>query len=129
MPNSQVSTIPWQRIVAEAAAIVLSILLAFFIDALWERRTLDEDLSLALGAVQSELQVNSDALEFQLGVERRIVASADALADLLEAGLGSTIQVPDSLIAIGIFWVPTLDVSTAAVEALVSSRRSDRLLV
>ena len=36
MSNSQ--TIPWKRLTAEAAAIVMSILLAFWIDAWWDER-------------------------------------------------------------------------------------------
>ena len=64
MPSSE--QIPWKRLIAEAAAIVLSILLAFGIDAWWDLRAQEEDARGYLEAIQTELKENREIIEYDL---------------------------------------------------------------
>jgi hypothetical protein len=70
-------SIPWPRILAEGVAIVVSILLAFGIQAWWEERqalSLEADL---LAALAEELEANQEAL----GADRERNAEALTMTD------------------------------------------------
>ena len=54
--------IPWARVLAEGTAIVVSILLAFGIQAGWERRQEGDDASRALEALRQDFTANRDTL-------------------------------------------------------------------
>jgi len=58
--------IPWKRISVEAAAIVVSILLAFAIDAWWEDRQETESEIGNLVRVSAELEANSERIQSKL---------------------------------------------------------------
>lgn len=55
--------IPWLRIGAEGAAIVVSILLAFAIDAWWQRQQEEGDERITLEDLRQELTENVDAID------------------------------------------------------------------
>ena len=58
--------IPWRRLTAEAIAIVVSILIAFAIDAAWETRQESQRLTSSLGSLAEELDGNRRRLEVDL---------------------------------------------------------------
>ena len=74
MTDSQ--NIPWKRLVAEAAAIVVSILIAFGIDAWWDVRELREEEQVLLAIV---LEGAESSLEALTGVREIIQRDRDAL--------------------------------------------------
>ena len=78
---------PWPQLVAESVAIVVSILLAFWIDAWWDdrqERRAELDYLLAL---QSDFQATHDVLAEHVADVTRAVASVDAtLAAISAAG-------------------------------------------
>jgi hypothetical protein len=54
--------IQWKRVAAEVAAIVFGILIAFWIDAAWDRRQEREAEQEILASLESDLQSSLDAL-------------------------------------------------------------------
>ena len=53
--------IPWPRILAEGTAVVVSILLAFAIDAWWDERKERDDERDVLLALKAEFEANAQA--------------------------------------------------------------------
>ena len=77
--------IPWKRLFAEAVAIVLSILLAFGIDAWWDERNErieEEELLLAL---QIEFEANRDEVASVIKVHENALQYAANLVSLTNA--------------------------------------------
>ena len=68
MPNSQ--TIAWKRLTAEGGAIVVSILLAFSIEAWWEQRSQQAEARSYIEAMRTELIANREALIEELEILR-----------------------------------------------------------
>jgi hypothetical protein len=68
--------ISWQRLAVEGLAIVLSILLAFGIDAWWEERHERDEVKEALAVVEQELTANRAWVDFQ---RKRIQGIMDAV--------------------------------------------------
>ncbi len=68
MPNSQ--TIAWKRLTAEGAAIVVSILLAFSIEAWWEQRSQQAEARSYIEAMRTELIANREDLIEELEILR-----------------------------------------------------------
>ena len=88
MPTN--SRIQWQRLLAEAAAIVASILLAFAIDAWWDR-TQQEALEAGwLAAVRFDLEATRDQINDSINEAEAIVGAAETLIGLL-----SSMSTPD----------------------------------
>jgi hypothetical protein len=66
MTESQI--IPWKRIAVEAAAIVVSILLAFAIDAWWDDRQSRRAESDQLLSIAAELETNAERIQEKLSI-------------------------------------------------------------
>jgi hypothetical protein len=80
---SQVRDLPWMRITAEGIAIVVSILLAFSVDAWWNNRQQRSEEKIVLSAVVDELVNVQQSAQTDLKSARLIRAS---LVKLLRAG-------------------------------------------
>jgi len=98
MPNSH--DIPWKRIVVEGAAIVVSILLAFAIDAWWDER-----------------QERIEEKEILLGLRSEFSRYRDDLADGTEYHVGERLLIAELLAATrrGSWDSETLDIDLALV--------------
>ena len=71
--------IPWLRIVAESIAIVVSILLAFAIDAWWTNLKSRQDVEENLSALVLELESNLELIERELSYRQAVIASIESL--------------------------------------------------
>lgn len=131
MPNSK-NNIQWKRLTAEAVAIVLSIMLAFWIDAWWaeklERNLEREELS----RLADEMTSNRDRIHRTVSEdgtnELSRVASLRVYAiinEAMESGT-STVAVPDTLLA-RIIQTPTFESETPVYDGLVQSGRIEIL--
>jgi hypothetical protein len=102
--------IPWLRISAEGAAIIASILLAFAIDAWWDRVQADRDTQEILDAVLVEMESNLTSLQDSITHHEEIV---DAIKIALEqtsiAGL-----LDEAVIDVEVF-----EPSTGALDTLI----------
>ena len=110
-------------LVLESVIVVVSILIAFALDASWDRlqaaRALDEEMS----AIADELTANRVSLEHQWRLVGRVVSAMDALLEAMDAAPSDeTLPVPDTLV-----WLSqrtaTVDVSFGVIDALISSGR------
>lgn len=76
--------LPWARIVAEGCAIVVSILLAFGIDAWWESRQQRAAELDALRAIREEFQANEELLSHVHEMHGAALKASDALLVLVQ---------------------------------------------
>ena len=122
------SKIPWRRVLIEGVVIVGSILLAFAIDAWWDRQTTAGETHQALRALEAELVENLAYFESAEDVYR---VAGQAGADLLHL-TGPEVSVADGeqvSYLIGEMWRrPDLDPpSTGASAAMVSTGAAARV--
>ena len=112
-----------RALLLESVIVVISILIAFALDASWDRlqasRALDEEMS----AIADELAANRQSIEHQWQLVGRVVSALDMLLGAMDARpTDETLTVPDT-----IAWLsqrtPTVDVSFGAIDALISSGR------
>ena len=73
---------PWKRLSLEAAAIVASILLAFWIDAEWDQREEAARERIVLETLLSDMQEFQSAREIREGYFDAIIESARSLLDI-----------------------------------------------
>jgi len=117
-PTRPSQGIRWSRILAEGAAIVVSILLAFSIDAWWDVRQASADEAAVVETLLAEIQVAIDQLDHAIALHRGVMDAAeqwerassstplDSLADLVHT-LNShrtpelTLSSVDALLASG----------------------------
>lgn len=82
--------IPWQRIIAEGTIIVVSILLAFWIDAWWGERQVRADEREAMAQLADDFRANAERMQTIRGVHE---AALDAAYEILaRAGMGGQSQ-------------------------------------
>lgn len=114
----------WRRLGIEAAAIVVSILLAFAIDAWWgERQAKATTKGHVLSAIQ-ELDLISGRLERSI---RLAGVAEDASKQWLEKAPELPLESLNSLLGDMVMWA-TADVSSPSVEALISSGAIDLIV-
>ena len=113
--------IPWTRVVAEGAVIVLSILLAFAVDAWWTDRGEQMLARAYIQDLSGDLVSDSSAHALWSGlVDNKISAVELLLADL--NGTGDRLSAAEALTALNTAaLVPTLQLSDATYRDLVGS--------
>lgn len=80
MPNaSEKTAVSWLRVAGEAAIIVVSILLAFGIDAAWDGRVERREETEILADLSSEISQNLEALEDIAATHQRVIDNAARL--------------------------------------------------
>jgi len=93
MPNSQ--AIPWKRLTVEGTAIVLSILLAFWIDAWWQQRKEQKETDTLVSSLYSDFRTSQAHLEEWLaGNERTLRATTAFLDELRGRAIDDEMRVP-----------------------------------
>lgn len=112
--------IPWPRILAEGVAIVVSILLAFGIEAWWSNRefrlTVQENLIALTNEINSNLREIDHELTFRLAVNASIenLSAPNANVDTLSP------EEVDRLIG-DLFWTGQCQCSIGALESILQS--------
>ena len=119
MNNAEIS---WKRILAEGTAIVVSILLAFTIDAWWDDRQARNEEQRVLAGLREELRSNLDRIEVELAYRHAVVES---ILTLFDASLGKIeLQENETSRLIGdVTWWTNVDYSRGVVDALVQGGR------
>ena len=112
--------VPWTRLALEAMAIVLSILLAFAIDAWWANQTESTEETEILTALQREFEINLVTLEEQLSYREAVRASANLI---LKAAAGKIRLEPAQLDRLlgDIAWTGWVDLSKGVLASLLQS--------
>jgi len=89
------NAIPWNRLAAEAAAIVFSILLAFWIDAWWEQRQSLRELDALTYGLLSDFQASQVHVEEWLSGNQRTLSTATEFLDAIRrTEIGAELDVP-----------------------------------
>ncbi len=113
--------VPWLRIITEGVAIVASILLAFSIDAWWQRRAELEQANALVISLYADFEASQAHLERWLIGTRRIHGATTELLDhISSAERGEEISVPIELI-VGTLGAPTYSPTDSTLDAAVSS--------
>ena len=83
------NTLSWKRLIVEGAVIVVSILLAFGIDAWWDEQNARRTEREQLVSVALELKANSERLQRKLDVILFSIEGTEDLAPTLHDVVGS----------------------------------------
>lgn len=113
--------IPWPRLIAESSAIVISILLAFSIDAWWTERQETVREERQIQALIAEFEGNRSTLDYDLDRLREVTSNLDELTNNLSSvSVGDDVTVFDRY-----FWSVRqggiVDPSTGTLDAMISS--------
>lgn len=115
--------VQWPRLVAEGAAIVTSILLAFAIDAWWERHQRNQECAAIVTALSAEFAEARLRIEARKSGIERIAAHADTVASLL-ALQQTRVEIPLRHL-VGLIRTPTFDPPMGEVQALLQTGNLD----
>jgi hypothetical protein len=111
----------WRTIVVEMLVIVSSILLAFALDAWWDARLESKEGAAVRAALVSEFNAVRAEVEFSALRNKRIIAAADSMLQLLR---NATAPVEATAGTIGaLVLTPTTDARRGALDALIASGR------
>ena len=120
------SGLRWKRIAVEGVAIVLSILLAFAIDAWWDERGDRLEEQRVLRQLTAEFEAVSDQLDRYVAMDRRTLRNVSRVDSLLQAALADgrpAIMVRDSTLR----WLVTQGTFAPTLPTLDGLRTSGRL--
>jgi hypothetical protein len=115
------------KLVLEGIVVVVSILIAFGLDAWWDRAVERRDLLDDLINVEQELATNIVTVGAAIEFQSRAIALIDTLLERArQIPIGGLVPLPDTILVSALVFTPTYDPSTGAVDALIASgRRSD----
>jgi hypothetical protein len=117
---ARLQEIPWLRIAAESIAIVMSILLAFAIDAWWSNWKTRQDVEENLSALEVELENNLSLIERELSYRQAVIASIELLGTTSSDERNLTPDEIDRLLG-DMTWLGKSEFSTGALEATLQS--------
>ena len=121
MTLSNFKAIAWPRIVAEGAAIVVSILLAFWIDAWWADRGEQKQAEALLRSLYEDFASNQKQVTTYVKGNRRILQDArSVLAQVTAAEIGGQVSVPFDQV-LSIVGSPTYSPQDSSLQAALSS--------
>ncbi len=119
--------IDWFRLTAEACAIVLSILLAFALNAWWDARADARAELSVLMTLEEELDTAHADLRRQLSNYAFLENATQTIADqLVAAGIGQSVMVPDTYLA-GLLLDMTYDPPMGTTNTLLVSGQASSL--
>ena len=105
----------------ESAAVVLSILLAFLIDASWDAHKQAQCERMLLHGLLADFEASRPGLENRLDLARRLGSGTGRFLDLVgERPLPATVTVPDTLV-ISVLGGPTFEPATNTLDAALAS--------
>jgi hypothetical protein len=119
MSNS--NAIPWKRLTIEGAAIVLSILLAFWIDAWWQQKMALAEADALISGLHSDFQESQSHLEEWLaGNERTLRATTKFLDQLRGAAINDEVLVSHEWL-LGAIVAPTYSPTDTSLKTAIAT--------
>jgi hypothetical protein len=113
-----------RRLLAEGVTVVVSILIAFALDAWWEQRQLKEEMREDLAIVETELAENVRLIDFNLDLMNRVITASSSITEALFSDPDvKAVELPGEWLYWGIFVNPTLDLSLGAIDAWIATGR------
>ena len=119
MTDSQ--TLPWKRLLAEAVAIVLSILLAFAIDAWWDNRSDRHAEQVLLQRLQADFTEIQSAILMIEAEHRETSAACIALMNIPEGSPVPSTAEYDRMVALVFLTSRTFNPGMGAAAAFLNS--------
>ncbi len=117
--------LPWLRIVAEGTAIVVSILLAFAIDAWWARQAEDEQRRALVESLHADFTASqAHVAQWRAGNERIHAALTRFRDRLVATPPGAVLVVPEDWLLAAVS-TPTYSPTDATLQAAISSGQLD----
>jgi len=114
------NNIQWKRLSAEGAAIVVSILLAFSIEAWWDNyQDRSEEQGILLG-LKSEFEQNLAFIEIELSYRNAVIESILKIFDASVAQTSIESEILDELIG-DVTWWQNIEYSRGAIDGLLQS--------
>lgn len=111
----------WLRILAEGGAIVVSILLAFWIDAWWQGKIEQRDADTLVAGLYSDFQTSQAHLrEWRSGNDRTLQATNDFLSALRGVAIDGQVSVPHTWIVAAIV-APTYSPTDTSLRTAVAT--------
>lgn len=124
MPERGSKRISVTRLIAEGFVVVVSILIAFALDAWWADRQLEQEMAEDLAIVESELTENIRLVNQTIEIMERVVAANHTLIEELQTNIAlPEVEIADTTIFWGIFNNPTLDPSLGGIDAWIAAGR------
>ena len=112
------------KLALEGAVVVVSILIAFALDAWWDDRQLQQETAEDLAIVEYELAENIRLVQVTMDIMSQVVAANNALiAELTTHPDSAMVEIEDTTIFWGIFINPTLDPSLGGTDAWIAAGR------
>ena len=103
---------------------MVSILIAFALDAWWDDKQLEQETAEDLAIVEYELAENIRLVQVTLDILNQVIASNKTLLAELKAHPDSdTVEIEDTTILWGLFSNPTLDPSFGGTDAWIANGR------
>lgn len=120
--------LPWRRILVESAAVILSILLAFAIDAAWEARQERDHETVLLSGLLFEFRSVRPDLVTRVSTARRLRHNSVILRDqMAEAAGAGPVEVPDSIL-MSVIGGPTFQPAINTLDAALASGKIELIL-
>ncbi len=117
----------WRRLLAESAAIVVSILLAFGIDAWWQQRKEDAQERVLLIGLLDDFRASRPELVFRLELARRIADGVELFLTATEDFQShQPVPMPESAI-LSVLGTPTYEPATSTLDAALASGDLERV--
>jgi hypothetical protein len=116
--------VPWLRVGVEGVVILVSILLAFGIDAWWAQRVTRQEENTELQRVSDELVAERERIAGFATLHAYASNASLSVVELIErqGTTPATLAVSDTLL-VGLFMVPTFETEAPTLEALTRSGR------
>jgi hypothetical protein len=120
-------SIAWKRVGVEATAIVLSILLAFAIDAWWENRQERQFEQEMLLGLQNEYQGHREVLVYHNELYVLFLSSIASLMDACESGAWTSTEISVDFAIANIVSPTTTDLGAGVLQSLISAGKLEVL--
>jgi len=125
MPKSQ--DIPWKRLFAEGTAVVVSILLAFGIDAWWQDRQIRKEEHEILQGLEEEFLAIREVLTRHSALHRDSLKSLENVLSISDAGASQESAAAVETAIRELLTPNTTDISNGTLHALLASGRLEML--
>lgn len=112
------------KLALEGAVVVVSILIAFALDAWWDDRELQQETAEDLAIVEFELAENIRLVQVTMDIMSQVVVANNSLiAELLAHPDSAMVEIQDATIFWSLFSHPTFDPSLGGTDAWIATGR------
>lgn len=112
-----------RRRITEVIVIVVSILLAFALEAWWDEQRESREIKLSLNALSDEFEALEEVLTLSIARNEQVISAADSLLSVFKLG-AEIVEVYSETLGL-LLLTPTTDPRSGTLDALIASGRLD----